>query len=237
MWNKLTSARSVVKQHDTQFTIVVNPSNGPGEATWPTAPFIDAVKKLNRFSNVRTLGYIDTVGGSKSNATVRAQIATYVGWNNVTEGLTLSEVYFDHTLWEDDGDGVAKAYLGNVSAAVRQTDGWSGLGEGLVVHNPGRVPDAEMLSCRPDLVVMYEGTYDDMPSREKLHAQVAAAKRDRTDVAMLVHSTPEALTRGGLRRIIDNVRRDVKWLYVTDLDEDVYADYGSLLERWLSVAW
>lgn len=80
-------------------------------------------------------------------------------------------------------------------------------------------------------------TYDDIRSREKLHAQVAAAKRDRTNVAMLVHSTPEALSWGGLRRIIDKVRRGVEWLYVTDLDEDMYADYGSLLERWLSVAW
>jgi len=90
---------SIVEQHDTQFTIVVNPSNGPEEMTWPAATYIDAVKRMNKFSNVRTLGYIDTANGRTSNATVRNQIATYAGWKSVGEGLTLSGVYFDHTPW------------------------------------------------------------------------------------------------------------------------------------------
>lgn len=216
-----------MEQHDTQFTIVVNPSNGPEEMTWPAATYIDAVKRMNKFSNVRTLGYIDTANGRTSNATVRNQIATYAGWKSVGEGLTLSGVYFDHTPWENDEDSVARAYLTNVSAAVRFAKGWNGPDEGLVVHNPARILDAEQMTSKPDLVVVYEGTYDDMPNREKLHAQVAAAKRDRSDVAMLVHSVPKTLSGGGLRRIIENVRRDVEWLYVTDLVDEVYSGYRS----------
>jgi len=114
-----------------------------------------------------------------------------------------------------------------VSAAVRFAKGWNGPDEGLVVHNPARILDAEQMTSKPDLVVVYEGTYDDMPNREKLHAQVAAAKRDRSDVAMLVHSVPKTLSGGGLRRIIENVRRDVEWLYVTDLVDEVYLGYRS----------
>ena len=189
------------------------------------------------YPNVQTLGYIDTGHGNVTNATVRAQIATYAGWKNVTKGLALHGIYFDQTPWKDDEDGVAKAYLRNVSATVRHTDGWARPGEGLVVHNPGRVPDAEMMAYRPDIVVVYEGTYEDMPSRERLHAQVAEAKGDRKDYAMLVHSVPKDLHRGGLRKILERIRRDVEWLYVTDLVVDEYAGYGSLLELWLSVAW
>jgi hypothetical protein len=233
-----TNARhSVVKHHDTNFTIIVNPSRGPGTTTWPSGTYIDAIKKLNVYPNVRTLGYIDTAGGSVSTATVLAQIGTYAGWKDVSKDFALHGIYFDHTPWHDDSSGTATAYLRNVSASVRHSSGWTGPGEGVVVHNPGRVPDAALLAYRPDLVVLYEGGYDRMPSREALHAHVAALKGDRTDSAMLVHSAPSDLSRGALRRIVENVRRDAEWLYVTDLSVDVYAGYGSLLEAWLDVAW
>jgi hypothetical protein len=40
-----------------------------------------------------------------------------------------------------------------------------------------------------------------------------------------------------LRKIVENVRRDVEWLYVTDLTDNVYEGFGSLLETWLGVTW
>jgi hypothetical protein len=36
---------------------------------------------------------------------------------------------------------------------------------------------------------------------------------------------------------VERVRRDVEWLYVTDLTKDFYSDYGSNWEGWLDVAW
>ncbi|KAF2828955.1 hypothetical protein CC86DRAFT_392221 [Ophiobolus disseminans] len=203
---------TVVKYRDTRFTVVVSLSNGPGNFTWPPATYIDAIKKLKVFPNMQTLGYIDTSHGNATNTTVRAQIATYAGWQNVTEGLALHDIYFDQTPWEDDDEGVAAAYLRNVSVTVRHTDGWAGPGEGLVMHNPGRVPDVGLMADRPDMVVVYEGIYDNMPSRETLHAQVREAKGDRKDFAMLVRSIPNDLGRGGLRKVVERVRRDVQWL-------------------------
>ena len=234
---KLTQSGRFVKHHDMDFVVIVNPDHGPTKAAWPSATYIAAIKHLHTYPNVRTLGYIDTANGSVPNTTVRAQVATYAGWANVTDGLALHGIYFDATPWRDSEDGMARAYMRNVSATVRHTTGWAGEGEGIVVHNPGRVPDKEMMAYKPDIVVAFEGAFAGLPSRDKLHGQLADKKGGRDDYAMLVHSMPSHLGRGGLRRIIESVRIDVQWLYMTDLTADVYTGYGSLLETWLDVAW
>ncbi|KAH7069091.1 Spherulation-specific family 4-domain-containing protein [Paraphoma chrysanthemicola] len=234
-WARMEDA--ILRHHEMPFIVIVNPDHGPTNATWPSATYVAAVKRMNKYSNVRTLGYIDTAQATVSNSSVRAQIATYAGWSNVTADLGLHGIFFDGTPWQDSKDGMARAYMRNVSATVRHTKGWTTEGEGLVVHNPGRLPSKEMMAYKPDIVVAFEGAYAHLPSRERLHEQVADKKRGREDHAALVHSVPRNLGRGGLRRIIEKVRRDVQWLYLTELTEDVYTGYGSLLETWLEVAW
>jgi hypothetical protein len=54
---------------------------------------------------------------------------------------------------------------------------------------------------------------------------------------MLINSVPKDIGRGGLRRIVESVRREVEWLYVTDLTDNVYTGYGSVWEDWLDVSW
>jgi hypothetical protein len=226
---------SVIKYHDTNFTVIVNPDNGPGSTAWPSAPYISALRTINVYPNVHTLGYIDMAGGTVPNATVRAQIATYARWKNVGAGLR--GIYLDHTPWQADEAGLMQAYLHNAGATVRLSDGWIGNAEGLVVHNPGRMPDKELMVYKPDILVVYEGAYDSMPERGVLHANLTATGRGREEWAMMVNSVPKDIGRGGLRKIVERVKRDVEWLYVTDLDKDVYSDYGSNWEDWIDVTW
>ena len=213
--------------------MIINPDNGPGSAAWPSASYIEAVKALNVHTNVQTLGYIDAADGTRDNATIRAEIATYAGWANVTEKLGLDGIYFDHTPWKYADD--ARAFLKNISATVRHSEGF---GDGaFVVHNPGRVPEEGLTAYKPDLTVMFEGVYKDMPRKGKLHDMVEKTTSNRKERALLVHSAPDNLGTGGLRKIVDDVRRDVQWLFVTDLTEHVYDDYGSTWEQWLNVMW
>ncbi|KAH4035996.1 hypothetical protein HBI56_063440 [Parastagonospora nodorum] len=234
-WERLEDA--IIKYHDIHFSVVVNPNDGPGNATWPSATMIESVQRINKFANVQVLGYIDTANGTMLNATVRTQIATYAGWSNVTEDFALDGIFFDRTPWKNDDEGKVQAYLRNVSATVRTADGWADGRKGLVVHNAGHIPDADLMDEKPDIVVMFEGAYDDMPEREALHAELAAAKGERESFAMLVNSVPKDLGRGGLRRIVESVRRDVEWLYLTNLTDNVYAGYSSFWEQWLDVSW
>jgi hypothetical protein len=228
---------SIVKHHDMHFTVIVDPSDGPGNISWPSETFGNAVKRMNMYPNVQTLGYINTAQGTISNAMVRAQIATYALWSNVTDELALHGVYFDQTPWKDDGAGVAKAYMQNVSAAARRIAGWAGNRQGLVVYNPGRVPDVGIMAYAPDITVVFEGAYSDVPRKEEMSAQLVAVRSSRESCAMLIHSMPKDLGRGGLRRIIESVRKDVEWLDLTDLTENVYTGYASFWDDWLDVAW
>lgn len=230
-WEPLYDA--IVKHIDTNFTIVINPADGPGPAVWPTGEYITVVKALNKHPNVQTLGYIDTAGGAVDNATVRMEIETYAGWSNISSDLTLAGIFFDHTPYRNDND--AAAYLTNISATVRHSDGFGG--DSLVVHNPGRVPDAGVMESMPNLTVIFEGAYVDMPRKEYLKNSLDGLRQNRGDLAMLVHSTPQDIKKTGLRKIVDDVRKDVEWLYVTDLTEKVYEGYGTLLNEWLKVIW
>ncbi|CAO2654975.1 Nn.00g117080.m01.CDS01 [Neocucurbitaria sp. VM-36] len=230
-WGRLYDA--IVRHPDTNFTVIINPDSGPGSATWPSATYIAAIKALDVHLNVKTLGYIDTAGGTRDNATIRSEIATYSGWAKVSDKLAINGIYFDHTPWKYADD--VRAYLKNISATVRHSEGFGD--EAMVVHNPGRVPDEGLMAYKPDLTVVFEGVYEDMPRKNKLHDLLDGSKSDRAERAMLVNSVPKDLGTGGLRKIVDDVRREVEWLFVTDLSEDVYAGYGSIWEQWLNVMW
>lgn len=70
-----------------------------------------------------------------------------------------------------------------------------------------------------------------MPSRAELSKQVSELGGWRKKYGMLIHSVPRDLGRGGLRRIVERVRRDVKWAYVTDREEDVYGGFSGCWEE------
>ncbi|KAL7774474.1 hypothetical protein CFE70_005386 [Pyrenophora teres f. teres 0-1] len=230
-WNRLHEA--AIRYPETTFTVIINPNNGPGSTVWPTAEYIDAIESLHKYENIRTLGYIDTDGGKRDNATIRQEIAIYAGWHNVSTGLTLSGIYFDRTPHKDQGH--AKAYLQNISATVRHSEGFGA--QAFVAQNPGRVPDEGLMVYKPNVTVVFEGAYADMPGQMALHEMLRALKDGRENMAMLLHSVPNVLGRTGLRKIVDDVRRDVEWLYVTDLTENAYSGFGGLLETWLDVTW
>lgn len=196
---------------------------------------MDVLNALDVYQNVQTLGYVHTDRGARDNATIRKEIATYSGWSKFQD-LKLNGIFFDQTPYRDEGS--AREYLRNISATVRHSEGF--LEPKLVVHNPGCVPDAGLVRYRADLVVMFEGAFSDLPSREQLKNSVVDLEQSslhRQNFGMFIHSTPSATGSVRLRRVADNVRRSVEWLYMTDLTDDVYGGYGSLLERWLSIIW
>lgn len=210
----------------------MNPDNGPESDPWPSTEYLSAIKALHRHQNVQVLGYIDTVGGKRNQSLVRAAIDRYAGWFNQSDEFGLHGVYFDHTPWKYDNE--TQVYLRNISSVVRHAKGFH---EGaLVAHNPGRVPDEKvMASLQPNITVVYAGAYADMPRGDKLHEMLKGTTSNRQDHAMSVDSVPLDLGRPAVRSIIEDVRKDVQWLYLTDLIEDVYSSYGSLWGQWLDL--
>ncbi|KAH8724895.1 hypothetical protein GQ44DRAFT_707982 [Phaeosphaeriaceae sp. PMI808] len=92
-----------------------------------------------------------------------------------------------------------------------------------------------MVLYKPDITVIFEGNYEDLPQRDELHTHLTATRNHRDDYAMLIHNVARDAGPVGLRKIIERVRRDVEWLYVTDLTDKT--GYGSFWEDWLDVTW
>lgn len=217
------------------FTVIINPDDGPGNGTRPSRDYADVLNALEVYPHVRTLGYIRTDRGTRDNATVRAEISTYSGWSKFQD-LSLNGIYFDQTPYRDEGN--ARAYLRNISATVRHSEGF--LEPKLVVHNPGCVPDVGLVRYRTDMIVVFEGAYPSLPGRHQLSNSIKELERHslhRQNFGLIIHSTPSNTGNVRLRKIVDNVRRSVEWLFITDLTENVYSGYGSLWEQWLDLIW
>ncbi|KAF1927977.1 uncharacterized protein M421DRAFT_5640 [Didymella exigua CBS 183.55] len=232
-WNILYDA--IVEHQDVKFTVIINPDDGPGNGTRPSSEYVDVLNALEVYPHVQTLGYIRTDRGTRDNATVRAEIATYSEWSKFQD-LKLNGIFFDQTPYKDEAD--ASEYLRNISATVRHSEGF--LEPKLVVHNPGCVPDVGLVLYRADMIVVFEGAYSDLPSREQLSNSVKKLEQHslhRQNFGLLIHSTPTTTGDVRLRKVVDNARRSVEWLYITDLTENVYDGYGSLLGQWMNLIW
>jgi hypothetical protein len=93
-----------------------------------------------------------------------------------------------------------------------------------------------MMECKANITVIFEGAYEDRPTREQLKDSLEGLGK-REEFAMLVSSTPQDLGRVKLRRLVESIKRDVEWLHVTDLADGFYGGYGSLWELWLDLVW
>ncbi|KAF2788862.1 hypothetical protein K505DRAFT_285346 [Melanomma pulvis-pyrius CBS 109.77] len=201
-WDLLYSA--IIKHDELDFTVIVSPYNGPGYSLYPAGEYVEAIKVLKAFTNVQILGYVNTDGGNRDNKTVRQEVETYAGWNT-TAGLAMHGIFFDQTPFEDSPQ--ARRYLKNISTTVKRSKGikWPRT----VIHNPGVVPNANLTISQVDITVVFEGVYGKVESRGAMKRRLAKIPGDRSNYGVLVHSAPADISRGGLRRLINNVRQNV----------------------------
>ncbi|KAF2451677.1 hypothetical protein P171DRAFT_376037 [Karstenula rhodostoma CBS 690.94] len=227
-WDRMFQA--AIKHPETNFTVIVSVDHGPSPSAWPPGAYLAPIKRLNTLPNVQAIGYVDTDYGSRDGEKVRKEISTYAGWNNTD--LAISGIFFDHTPAEDVDD--ARIYLKNVSATVRHTEGF--LEPTIVVHNPGKVPAANMTNYHADVTVVFEGAYKDMLTRDETKAQLRELGGSRHDYAEVIHSVPRTMSRGGIRRIINGARRNIGWLFVTDrMGDNKYEWYSDRWEEFLNL--
>ena len=229
-WDRLFEA--CIKHPDTNFTVVISIDHGPGSTVWPPGIYISPIKRLNTLSNVQAIGYVDTDYASRDREAVLKDIAIYAGWNK--SDIAISGIFFDRTPSEDVND--ARAYLKNVSATVRHSEGF--LNPAIVVHNSGKIPNENITGYHVDVTVVFDGEYDNLPSQKAFKAKLRGLKGRREDYAEVVHSVPRTISRGGVRGIINRARKNVGWLYVTDrLGDNRYEWYSDRWEEFLDLIW
>lgn len=243
------------------FTIIVNPFNGPGSTQYPEDILVTAISKLNTYENVQLVGYVRTSWATRDLSTVLADVSTYSGWSALQSSdsnastIALGGIFFDETPSEYSPE--AATYLSAINEAVKNASGL--LPETLVsqlhwissttsfnpsikwtyllifmtqiIHNPGTTIDPRLDSPDTDMTVIFEGSYQYYQERE---ATLSSLPTDRTRYSYLIHSVP-SMGLHDLGDFVDSISLHAGALFVTDLDRNYYESFGSNWKKFIRV--
>ena len=109
---------------DLNYTIIINPDSGPGNGSAPNDDFLSAVRKLNTYPNVQTVGYVRTNYSSRSIGDVLQDVSTYSGWATNASGVAMHGIFFDEAPHEYSAE--TTAYMRRANDAVLRADGLQG---------------------------------------------------------------------------------------------------------------
>ncbi|KAJ5930605.1 hypothetical protein N7466_006098 [Penicillium verhagenii] len=235
-WSPL---EDVISTHpNLNFTIVINPGNGPGPDDLPDSHYTRAIPRLASYANVRLLGYVHTSYTTRNAAAVYRDIKTYAEWPNKSGNpdLAVRGIFFDETPQQYSVHSLA--YLQNLTQLTKDL---KALGSNpyyqelqkanasvidQVVHNPGAVPDSRYLATA-DSTVVFEETYGTFQERHRANMLMPLGDKDRSQRAALIHSVPDSVEGSELRHLVKTVRMVADEVFITHLSTDYYASFGS----------
>lgn len=98
-WEAATKRHRISAHPDVNFTVVINPGNGPGPNALPDANYTREIPKLTAYENVRLLGYVHTTYATRNVSSIRKDIQTYADWptNSSNPNLAVRGIFFDET--------------------------------------------------------------------------------------------------------------------------------------------
>ena len=106
------------------FTVIVNPSSGPGLSQYPNDQYSTGVQKLNAYPNVKTVGYVRTGYATRNISTVVSEVGTYAGWASKSSALAMHGIFFDEAPHEYVAEAVE--YMRSINQAVKNATGLQG---------------------------------------------------------------------------------------------------------------
>ncbi|KAH8694064.1 Spherulation-specific family 4 [Talaromyces proteolyticus] len=214
----------VVEAHpDLNFTVVINPGNGPGPNALPDANYTREIPRLSSYSNVRLIGYVATTYGTRNISLVNKDIETYTSWPTLSNNanLSVSGIFFDET--PQLFNASHQEYYEELTALVKQS---KGLGpDNFVVHNPGSVPDSRYLAT-VDSTVVFEDTYATFLQRNDDHVFTQIPNFNRSTICTIIHSIPENVQDAELKSLVGDARKVSDEVFLTHLDTGYYSSFG-----------
>ncbi|KAF8882289.1 Spherulation-specific family 4-domain-containing protein [Infundibulicybe gibba] len=155
-WTSVTSA--IRNNNILQFYIIVNPNSGPGGApgSQPDSNYQACIAALrtagSASQNVKVLGYVATGFGMRSSTDVVNDINTYSQW---------ASLYRPDGIFFDEGATTANL-LPNYQAFASRVH--QDFGTSFIVINPGTTPASSGYFNIADIIVTFEGFYNDFSS-------------------------------------------------------------------------
>ncbi|KAK3342188.1 spherulin 4-like cell surface protein [Lasiosphaeria hispida] len=219
----------VESRKDLKFTVVVNPSSGPGSESLPDSHYREAIGQFGKYPNVELLGYVRTSYAKRSIEDVIRDINVYAGWSSQNMSLSMNGIFLDEAPHQYSHD--ADSFMRKVGQEI---NGATGLREPkTIVHNPGVVPDARFHGTGANITVVFEHDYDSW--RASGQAAVAALAPNKRDTySLIVHSVPQTLNSGELQDFLASMSSVAQHLYITTNRADYYESFADDWSQFVS---
>jgi len=210
VWDPLYS---VIEAHPSQnWTIVVNPNSGPDPLD---DEYITAIRKLNSYPQVQTIGYVYCSYGKRTIDAVTQDIKTYKSWQPVQ----VKGIFIDEAPSEPNSQNLK--YIKSIYDIVKTSF------DGPLVINPGVTVAREFYKVS-DIVVSFEAAHSELFNRQ--------LDIDRAQ-AILIHSFSGS-TRKQDELVQDMVRRGAGELFVSTCNPDNgdgdYNQFSDLLDQFVA---
>ena len=108
------------------FTIVINPCNGPCANGIPEKPYTVEVPKLKTYHNVRTLGYVATNYTNKPVEKVLEEIKVWANWTHANNNTLMG---VDGVFFDEVPGGYDWEQADYLKQATNEVKGAEGLGQ------------------------------------------------------------------------------------------------------------
>jgi hypothetical protein len=216
-WNSFFN--SIAKYPNVQFTIIINPSSGPGTTAFPDEEYITGIAKLNTFLNVKLLGYVRLDYGKRDITEVKSDIDVYAGWESYRDKMGVEDVkigvkgiFFDESpsIYEKE----SFTYLEAVTRYPRRA---LAFGSEFLL-NPGTVTD-ERICKLVDGVVEFEDFHRNFKEQNILEMEKKQTAKGRRKRIVIVHHLQGGVEE--MKKVVDCcVRGGVDELFVNDKEYD-----------------
>ncbi|CAI6341857.1 unnamed protein product [Periconia digitata] len=222
------------KNPELNFTVVINPCSGPCMDALPPQAYIDEIPKLALYPNIRTLGYVATNYTDKPLVNTTAEIHRWGDWPNLMNSskFAVDGIFFDETPglyhWQKHD------YL---KAAADEVKKDRNLGQKIVVHNPGTLPDYTWHYLDiADITVIFEDTFANFITAPRFNAikDFPRLSNYSTDaLSLMIHSMgniPQELTEW----TAEQTKELAGWNYATSVNElgEWWHSFPDIFDLW-----
>lgn len=104
------------------FSVIVNPSSGPGSSQYPSDQYAAALTQLSTYPNVQKIGYVRTGYATRNLSDVITELNTYAGWAAKNHAFAIDGIFFDEAPHEYTADAVD--WMLKASQAVKSAKGF-----------------------------------------------------------------------------------------------------------------
>ncbi|KNG91237.1 spherulin 4-like cell surface protein [Aspergillus nomiae NRRL 13137] len=205
-----------------KFTIIINPSNGPGGDRLPDANWRKAIPKLRAHPNIAVIGYVATGYGGRALSAVKRDITTYANWPTLSgdASFAVHGIFLDEAAAELDDKKVA--FYKQLTTKVKENKGFGPHNN--VVMNPGTVPDNAYLEI-PDSTVIFESPHREFQEAMAGHEFDRVKNIDKARLSSMVTSVPTGTDLAGL---VGQLREITGHIYLSNSAS--YLEYPQALD-------